>query len=81
MLDVPVVAGEENVVVALAGADHLEGERRDVGEVEGPASRGGPVGGRRRGVEGVTEVDGDVARLGGEGHHGEVVGLVGTGEP
>ena len=37
MLDVPIGAGEQHVVVALPGGDHLEGERWDEGEVEGPA--------------------------------------------
>ena len=35
MLDVAGVTGEEDVVVTLARPDHLEGEGRDIREIEG----------------------------------------------
>jgi ketosteroid isomerase-like protein len=66
VLDAPLTPGEEDVVVALAGADHLEGQRRHEREVERTAAPRVRVLRRRSGMEGVAEVHGHVAGVGGE---------------
>ena len=45
VLHVARVSGEEDIVVALSGTDHLEGEGWDEGEVERPPALGRTIGG------------------------------------
>jgi hypothetical protein len=51
------VTGEQDIVVALARTDHVEGDRGHEGHVESSAARSSVSGGWGRGMERVPEVD------------------------